>query len=67
MNRAIPTLALSVAEAAHAVGVSEETIRAMVRTGQIHAVPVGKKPGQGDLRIGVDELRRVFARPEGPT
>lgn len=62
--RTIPTIALTVAEAALSLGVSEPVVRAMIRRGDLHAVPVGMEPGKGDLRIGVEELNRFLARRE---
>lgn len=61
--RTIPILALSVAEAAHSTGYSESVIRAAIRRGDLYAVKVGEK-GEGEMRIGVDELKRLFARKE---
>lgn len=55
-------IAYSVAEAAQACGVSEPVIRAAIHRGDLYAVRLGTEPGKGDLRIGVEELRRFFSR-----
>lgn len=64
MTRDIPITGLSVAEAAFSAGVSEEIIYAKIRTRELHAVRLGKEPGKGDLRVGLKELERLFAKPE---
>ena len=64
MTATIPRIALTVAEAAQSVGVSEPVIRAAIHRGDLHAVRLGTEPGKGDLRIGVEELARYFSRRE---
>lgn len=64
MTRSIPVVALSVKEAAQSIGVSEAIVYAKIRTGELHAVRIGKEPGSGDLRIAVAELERLVSRQE---
>lgn len=53
-------LAYSVAEAALLTGLSEPTLRAAIRRGDLYAVRIGMEAHTGDLRIGRDELRRFL-------
>lgn len=58
-------IAYSVAEAAQACNVTKEAVYQKIKSGELYAVPFGKEPGKGELRIGKKELERVFMRPEG--
>ena len=53
-------LAYSVAEAAQLLGVSENTVRAMINRNELFAVRMGQVAERGDLRVGRVEINRYL-------
>lgn len=61
-------LAYTVEQAARLCGVSENTMRAMIRAGEIHAARFKSGDTRGELRVGRVEIERFLLgipRPEG--